>query len=305
MNASSKLVFIDIDGTLVADDGRVPESAIRACQQARANGHLLYLCTGRSKPEIYDVIWEIGFDGLIGAGGGYVECGTNTLYHKQVAPEDVRHMVDFFEENGIDFYLESNDGLYASRHLREHLIRLIYGDVNSDPDVRERMEASPHPFLDALTYGEQDLYKSDVNKVCFLEGSLPFERIKAEFTGKFEVLQCTVPMFGQNSGELAVPGVHKAVAIADVLVHLGRSVTDTVAIGDGLNDLEMLQYCAVGIAMGNAREELKAVADHVTGTLEEDGLYHSFVKVGLIEEENLESAKKVSASGYAEGATFV
>ncbi|OWR32822.1 hydrolase [Saccharibacillus sp. O23] len=282
MNAFSKIVFIDIDGTLVGDDGKVPESAVRACREARSNGHLLYLCTGRSKPEIYDFIWEIGFDGLIGAGGGYVESGSDVLYHKQVSPEHVRDMVDFFEANGIDFYLESNAGLYASRNLRDRLILLIHGDIHNDPRAKQQFEIAPHPFLDTLTYHETDLYKSDVNKVCFLESRVPFERIREEFGGKFEVLQCTVPIFGKDSGELTVPGVHKAVAIADVLAHLGRDVRDTVAIGDGLNDLEMLRYCAVGIAMGNAREELKAVADHVTGTLEEDGLYTSFVRYGLI-----------------------
>lgn len=80
---SSKIIFIDIDGTLLMENGMVPESAVQACKQARENGHLLYLCTGRSKAEIYDYIWEIGFDGLIGAAGGYVESGGEMLYHKK------------------------------------------------------------------------------------------------------------------------------------------------------------------------------------------------------------------------------
>ena len=221
------------------------------------------------------------------------------LYHKQVSPEAVRHLVDFFDQHNIDFYLESNAALYASRNLRAHMIRLIYGDVEKDLAAKEKLETAPHPFLETLTYGESSLYKEDVNKVCFLEGTLPFETIKAEFEGVFEVLQCTVPMFGKNSGELTVPGVHKAVAIADVLSHIGRSVEDTVAIGDGLNDMEMLQYCATGIAMGDAREELKLVADHVTGTLEEDGLYHAFVKYGLIEGGELPIASGTLADDEA------
>lgn len=133
-----KIVFIDIDGTLVDDDGSIPVSAQEACKQARKNGHLLYLCTGRSKAEIYDSIWEIGFDGLIGAGGGYVEYGSDVLYHKKVTAEDVRHMVDFFNEHGIDFYLESNSALYASSNLQAHLERRIYGDVENDPVAREK-----------------------------------------------------------------------------------------------------------------------------------------------------------------------
>ncbi|WP_283655951.1 Cof-type HAD-IIB family hydrolase [Paenibacillus sp. RC334] len=279
---TQKIVFIDIDGTLVGDDGMVPESAQKACKIARENGHLLYLCTGRSKAEIYDAIWNIGFDGLIGAGGGYVESGDEILYHKKVTPEDVRQMVDFFNTHGIDFYLESNSALYASQKLRPHLERRIYGDVENDPAAREKMERSPHPFIAGLTYGETDLYKDDVNKVCFLESDVPFERIKEEFQGKFEVIQCTVPIFGKDSGEMMIPGIHKAIAIADLLNHLGLPQEQTIAIGDGMNDAEMLEYCALGIAMGNAKPGLMEIADDITDNVEEDGLYKSFVKYGLI-----------------------
>ncbi|MDQ0655631.1 Cof subfamily protein (haloacid dehalogenase superfamily) [Paenibacillus sp. W2I17] len=160
----------------------------------------------------------------------------------------------------------------------------IYGDVENDPVAREKKELKSHPFIAGLTYGEADLYKDDVNKVCFLESSaIPFERIKQEFEGKFEVIQCTVPIFGEGSGELMIPGIHKAIAIADLLKHLGMSQEDTCAIGDGMNDAEMLEFCNIGIAMGNAKPGLKAIADVITGTVEEDGLYHSFVKYGLIE----------------------
>lgn len=70
---TKKIVFVDVDGTLVTDDGLVPASAKTAIIKARNNGHQVYLCTGRSKPELYDSILSIGFDGIIGAGGGYIE----------------------------------------------------------------------------------------------------------------------------------------------------------------------------------------------------------------------------------------
>ena len=78
-----KIIFFDVDGTLVSDTGgieHVPESAKRAIALTRAKGNLVYLCTGRSKAEIYDFILECGIDGVIGAGGGYIEIGNQMLY---------------------------------------------------------------------------------------------------------------------------------------------------------------------------------------------------------------------------------
>ncbi|MBS9361701.1 Cof-type HAD-IIB family hydrolase [Listeria welshimeri] len=280
---TKKVIFVDVDGTLVNDDGLVPDSARTAITKARDNGHQVYLCTGRSKPELYESILSIGFDGIIGAGGGYVEVDEKIIYHKKVADEDVVHMVDFFNEKQLDFYLESNGGLFASQNLEAHLDKLIYGDVENDPIAREKKVNNPHPFMESLTYGETNLYRTDVNKACFLENkAVPFEEIKNEFSGKFEVMHCTVPIFGDDSGELMVPNIHKATAIELLLKYIGRNKKDTIGIGDGMNDAEMLTYCETGIAMGNAKEALKLLANEVTASVDEDGLYVSFEKHGLL-----------------------
>ncbi|MBC2010710.1 Cof-type HAD-IIB family hydrolase [Listeria welshimeri] len=280
---TKKVIFVDVDGTLVNDDGLVPDSARTAITKARDNGHQVYLCTGRSKPELYESILSIGFDGIIGAGGGYVEVDEKIIYHKKVADEEVVHMVDFFNEKQLDFYLESNGGLFASQNLEAHLDKLIYGDVENDPIAREKKVNNPHPFMESLTYGETNLYRTDVNKACFLENkAVPFEEIKNEFSGKFEVMHCTVPIFGDDSGELMVPNIHKATAIELLLKHIGRNKKDTIGIGDGMNDAEMLTYCETGIAMGNAKEALKLLANEVTASVDEDGLYASFEKHGLL-----------------------
>lgn len=270
-----KLIFLDIDGTLVDEKEKVAETAIYACQQARKNGHKIYLCTGRSKPEIFPHILAIGFDGIIGAGGGYIESDGKVLYHKKVSKQQVQHMVDYFNQQQIDFYLESNGGLFASHNLRPRLELLFYG--------QEGVKGERHPFMEALIFGEKNLYRDDVNKVCFLENpAIDFKKIKQEFDGEFEVIQCTVPAFGKNSGEMMVPGIHKATAIDFLLKHLKHPQNQTLAIGDGLNDLEMFAYCDIGIAVGTAHQELKARADFVTTAPSEDGLLHAFESYHLI-----------------------
>ena len=83
---NKKIIFFDVDGTLV--DVRpareyVPESTIKAVRETRKKGNLCFLCTGRSLAEIYPHILDIGFDGIIGAGGGFVTIGDEMLYQKK------------------------------------------------------------------------------------------------------------------------------------------------------------------------------------------------------------------------------
>lgn len=266
-----KIVFIDVDGTLVLPDESISENTIKACQQAKANGHLLFLCTGRSKAELFDHILEIGFDGLICAGGGYAEIRGKTLFHQKVENDEVKRIVDFFDTYEVDFYVESNGGLYASKHCVSNLMR------RTKIDKKEK-----HPFVNALIEGA-DLYRDDVNKICFLEPEkVDFETIQKTFENSFEVMHCTVPAFGKDSGELAVKGVSKEKAIKEVLNALDMKQEQTIAIGDGLNDIDMITYCNVGIAMGNGKDGLKEVADYVCESQEDDGFYHAFEKYHLI-----------------------
>ena len=158
---------------------------------------------------------NIGFDGIIGAGGGFVEVEGKMLFHKKVSSENVKHLVDFFDKHGVNFYIESNGGLYASKNLIPQLEKCIYGDIENDPEAKYKKENHPDHFINALITGE-NLYRDDVNKACFLEPkNISFAQIKKEFENEFEVIHCTVPMFGEDSGELGVPGVHKATAIEE------------------------------------------------------------------------------------------
>lgn len=276
-----KIIFLDVDGTLVNDNGIIPESAKLAVKEARNNGHYIFLCTGRSKAELFEHIMEIGFDGVIAAAGGYIEHENTVVMHKKVKNEDVKHLVTYFDENNINFYLESNGGLFASKNCKNHLREIIFGDPNLDVKVREELEEGMNPFIECLIEGE-DLIRDDINKISFLGSSISIETIKKEFSSKFNVISSTVPIFGENSGELSLPGIHKALAIEILLDHLSLSKEDTFAYGDGINDTEMLEFVKVGVAMGNAKEELKKISDDVTDTHDENGIYNSFKKYKLI-----------------------
>jgi Cof subfamily protein (haloacid dehalogenase superfamily) len=273
-------VFLDVDGTLVNDRGLVPPSAREAVVAARANGHQVFLCTGRSTAELWDEIMEIGFDGVIAAAGGYVEHKGEVLLHRSVPLEAIRHAVEFFDRRGVEYYLEANSGLYGSRRAKQRLRELIFGGV-SDEDILAELEKGLSGFIDSLVV-DADLVRADINKISFLGSDVPFETIRAEFEEKFVVHRATVPAFGPNSGEMSIPGLHKATAIELLIEHAGIPREDTIAYGDGTNDLEMLQFVEVGVAMGNAHPSLLEVADLVTADADHDGIYLSFEGLGLI-----------------------
>lgn len=276
-----KVIFMDIDGTLLNEYGVVPESAKHAVQKARKNGHLVFICTGRSKAELFQEILDVGFDGIIGAAGGYIEVEEEVIFHETVSSQDIQHLVDFFNEHHIDFYLESNGGLFSSKNCKSHFRSIMDKIIMENPEAKEEVERGMLPFHDALIEGK-DLIREDINKICFLGSDIPFEVIYREFATKFNVIPSTVPILGENSGELSVPGIHKATAIEKLLEHLNIDKKDTFAYGDGMNDLEMIEFVQYGIAMGNAKEPLKQAADGVTDIHDDHGIFNSFRKYGLI-----------------------
>ena len=101
----SKILFFDIDGTLVGFDGKMSESTKLALREARKNGHKIFLCTGRSYNQIYDFLLDFGFDGIVAAAGGYVEYQGKTIFHDVFGEKLVQNVLDKIEKEGTEEFL--------------------------------------------------------------------------------------------------------------------------------------------------------------------------------------------------------
>ncbi len=273
-----KVIFIDVDGTLVDYDLNLPDSAVEAVRRARANGHKVYISTGRSKAEVYQNIWDIGLDGMIGGNGSYVEDNGEVVMHQLITAEQCKHIVDWLHERGLEFYLESNNGLFASEHFEEKSLKSLqeYSKRKGGPSNLTVRDIFP----DMIFGGE--LYRDDLNKVSFVLDSYQDHLDSVE---EFPDLQPgTWGGKGEEAlfGDLGVKGITKAHAIDVLLVHLGAKKEDTIAFGDAKIDIPMLEYCEIGVAMGSGGEEIKAMADYITDDVEKDGLYKAFEHFGLI-----------------------
>mgnify|MGYP003592714727 FL=1 len=276
----SKIVFLDVDGTLVDYHGVLPQSAVEAIRQARKNGHRVYISTGRSKAEVYPNLWEIGLDGMIGGNGSYVEDHDQVVMHQLITAEQGRHIVDWLHERGLEFYLESNNGLFASEHFEQRgqstMQEYSARKGKADADKMTIRQAFPDMIFDG------ELYRDDLNKVSFvLDSYEDYLAAKAEFP---DLQVGTWGGAGETAlfGDLGVKGITKAHAIDALLDYLQADVGDTIAFGDAKIDIPMLEYCAVGVAMGNGGPEIKAMADSITDAVEDDGLQHAFEQLHLI-----------------------
>lgn len=279
----NRIAFFDIDGTLCNRHGEVLPSSIESIRAFRNNGNLAYICTGRSKPEILDSILEVGFDGIIGAGGGYIVINDDVVKHQTMDKTLVKSVLNYFENNDIGYYLETNDGLFGSENCVRKIKEEIKAFCDRTGEAYEIWENKMEWFEKLLTENKrEDIDYQSVNKISFINNTVPFAKVSEKFGDECSMYHSTVELFGPQSGEIAIKGVDKKNAIEFVLEQLGMTKEQTVAFGDGDNDIAMFEAVDYGIAMDNATDNLKKIASEITDSADEDGIANSMKKNGWI-----------------------
>lgn len=270
-----KFIFLDVDGTLFTNRGELPDSAVQAMKQAHANGHKLFLCTGRSKGEIPQVLWKQGFDGLVCSAGAYVEAEGEVIYDAPMSKEQTERLITYFEGHNLYYVCETLQGITGGR------LACAFFDMNIKR-LRHLNRDLPEDFFGTMTVKEHWDGVTPVYKMLYFSKEKAVSDLLAEIGDSYTVIQNTLPIAGISSGEISAPDMNKAKGIERIISYYGGSIEDTVAFGDGANDYEMLSFAHTGVAMGNGADSLKEIADVVTEPVDRDGLYKGFIKAGLI-----------------------
>lgn len=266
-----KIVFLDIDGTLVDFNSKMPESAKKALLLAKENGCYIALCTGRTITNIYPWLLEIPFDGIVASAGAYITCGTEKLFHNVLRKDKLSILASQLEEQHASYMLQGVQGRYTDEANRNRLLE--YMDSLGLKNTKEitNMTLCEHPYK--MEQIESGMYFGSCKEV---------EEMQAIVDPYFKI---TGSSFGEDrmySGEITCMGIDKSTGMQKLMDYMGIQKDCSVAFGDGPNDVEMLQYAHTGVAMGNASEDLKGIADMVTDHILEDGIYNGFCRVGLI-----------------------
>ena len=261
----SKYVFFDIDGTLWDARMVIPESTKAAIKKLQENGHKAFICTGRAMGNVCDPQFdEIGFDGFIAACGNHVEMNGNILYEKNMPYSIVKAIYDITREHRMPIIYEGTAYQWLDRAGFE-------GDAYIDYIVENLKDAAV--FLD-----ECELTDIQANKFSALrKKDTNYEAIQEALRDHFVFLD-----HGYDVIEAVPIGTSKATGIQWLCEHLGIDKDDTYAIGDSINDLEMLQFAGHSIAMGNATQIAKDAAEYITTDIHEDGIWNALKHYGLI-----------------------
>jgi Cof subfamily protein (haloacid dehalogenase superfamily) len=256
-----KAIFFDIDGTLVSfNTHKVPQSAIDALAELRKKGIKIFVATGRMLSMV-NVLDGIAFDGYISYNGAYcVDEQHNEIYANPFQKEDLEALVKHLEH---DSFAVS----FMGRH--EMTVNTLNDRVTS---VANHIDVDPPRVEDPWTTIRNDIFQFciyvDEDKEKWLMENVLVNHESNRWT----------PLFA----DVNVKGNTKQSGIDQILKHYNIKLSETMAFGDGGNDIPMLKHAAIGVAMGNAGENVKQAADYITDTVENDGIRNALIHFGLL-----------------------
>lgn len=262
-----KALFFDIDGTLVSfNTHQIPVSTVSAIVEAKARGVQIFISTGRPKIIINNVqaLEERNLiDGYITMNGGYCFAGDTVISKHPISHRSIETITRYAAERGIPNLIvgEHNMVICDSGEIFEDL---FYRQLKVGVQLEEKTVA------EAIAEG-----KDIIQLTTFVN-----ETQEAELQPL--VPDCEMGRWHPAFVDITTKGCTKQQGIDEIIRHFGISLEETMTFGDGGNDISMIQHAAIGVAMGNALDSVKAVADYITDSVDEDGIANALKHFGVI-----------------------
>lgn len=255
----AKMIFFDVDGTLLDHRKRLPASAKKAIQALQLLGHEVALATGRSPFMLQRVADELGIDSYVGFNGQYVVKRGKRIYANPFREEQLDELSRFAAASGHPLVYLNEESMRSSMQHHAYVEQCI-----------SSLEY-PHPECDPEYFRGRSIYQT----MLFCE-----EAEEQQYRDRFAGLRFV--RWHPYSLDVLPSGGSKANGIAQLIRSMGFEPEEVYAFGDNLNDLEMLQYVGHGVAMGNAPGSVKEIARYVTTAVDQHGIAYGLRMVGLL-----------------------
>ncbi|MGP7815662.1 HAD family hydrolase [Niallia sp. 01092] len=257
-----KILFLDIDGTILRPDDTMEDSTKKAVQLMKAQGIEVFLATGRPLHEIAEIAETLSIESFIGYNGAYaIYKGTDVL-KEPISPELVKSYVQIAQQNNNELFL------YTSTHnLLTH---------PNSPITKEF--ARKFHLHKNKTYTEEEI--DNILGITIIHAKEEDIHRYEQFEN-IHLSQVNIEGF-RHAYDVISDKVNKGKAVSKILNTLQFKKEEAIAFGDGLNDKEMLSIVGEGFAMGNADERLFSYAKHKTTSVTDSGIYNGLKSLGLI-----------------------
>lgn len=270
-------IFLDVDGTY-ADYGVVPEAHVQAVRDARAAGHKVLICTGRPMAMLPQSILGAGFDGIVASAGAYLEINGEILVNNGFPTDLATRALAALDEHDAVYILESPDAVYVRPAAEARLRAHVAAHYENAPEGAAAGSSSIIGHLKSLDQGSTAAFA----KISVFESPIPMAELVAQIGSDIDVVANSIAAEGPHAGELFQRGISKADGVAAALAHFGIDRADSIAFGDGQNDLEMLAYAGLGVAIEGSSAELLAIADRTALPPRRNGIAAAFAELGLL-----------------------
>lgn len=273
-----KVVFFDIDGTLVTRNNQVPKTTIEAIEQLKKNGVTPIIATGRSPLLIKEIAQTLNIDSYISMNGQYIVYEGEVVYSNPIEMDLVDEVVKVAADKDDGILLSTGDEIIAnslvSLATRGRFFTFMKGLVRIIPEkIKLRLwERMMRNAPDKKDYAGKDIYMMNIN--ANPEKGRAYEELFSDVLTFTRANDISMDIIGK--------GISKATGIQHMMSLLDVERENTFAFGDGLNDMEMLQYVGTGVAMANGYDALKEIADHVTDSVFNHGIAKGLKALELI-----------------------
>lgn len=275
----TKLIAIDLDGTLLNSKSQISTENFEAIKAAQKEGIEIVISTGRAYFDVQTIFQNTGVKTwIIGANGATIHDPNGVLYHSQpIEPKLAYGILRSLEEDGYYYEVFSNESIFTPQNGRE-LLQIEMDRIksaNPDANISSLKEAlvkqlSQTGFAFINSYKAIEKAAADVYNI--LAFSFHEEKLKAGWEKYGNIEGLTIVTSAHHNFELEHCDASKGIALSKLTEKLDIPITGTVAIGDSMNDVSMLTIAGTGVAMGNARREVKDISDEITLTNDEHGV---------------------------------
>ncbi len=235
----------------------------------------MLLCTGRPRSIVSDRLLEAGFDGLVCGAGAYVEYDGEVLRNEVFPRELADRTVDVLTRHSAIALLEAPEALYVLPETHEAMERRAPAHDSS------AVQAAVWDDLRAARVVVDSLHGLDFGKVVTLSAEVDLGQIAQEIGPEVAAIETSIEDLGRGGGELYMAHINKAVGMAVVVEHLGLTPADVIGIGDGPNDIEMLEYAGTSVGIVGGHPQVIALADALAQGPDDEGLVAAFAELGL------------------------